>query len=174
MKTKQMAIDAMLIAMCAVLGYLSVDLGNIKITFESVPILIAALMYGAVDGFAVGALGTLIYQLLRYGLSVTTPLWMLPYALCGLIVGFYAQRRNFTLSRTQVMFIVIINELLITILNTGVMYVDSKIYGYYSFVYIFGTVIIRLVICVAKAVAFALIIPKLIKTISVRGKKQTG
>lgn len=173
MKTKQMATDAMLIAMCAVLGYLSVDLGNIKITFESVPILIAALMYGAADGFAVGALGTLIYQLLRYGLSITTPLWMLPYALCGLLVGLYAQRRDFALSQAQVMFIVIANELLITILNTGVMYVDSKIYGYYSFVYIFGTVIIRVVICIVKAFVYALVIPRLIKSISAHtGKRE--
>ena len=174
MKTKQMAINAMLMAMCAVLGYVSVDLGNIKITFESVPIIMAALMFGAKDGFAVGALGTLIYQLLRYGITVTTPLWMLPYALCGLLVGLYAQRRGFDLHQSQLMFIIIANELLVTLLNTGVMYVDSKIYGYYSFVYIFGTIVIRFVICVIKAVVYALLIPKLIRSIRARGASQSG
>ena len=174
MKTKQMALDAMLMAMCAVLGYLSVDLGNIKITFESVPIIMAALLFGAADGFAVGALGTLIYQLLRYGISVTTPLWMLPYALCGLLMGRYAERRSFALSPKQLMFIIIANELLITVLNTGVMYVDSKIYGYYSFVYIFGTVIIRFVICIVKAAVYAVLIPKLIRSIREHAAGKSG
>ena len=172
MSAKRLAVNGMLAAMCAVLGYLSLDMGNIKITFESVPIIIAALMFGAKDGFAVGALGTLIYQLLRYGISVTTPLWMLPYALCGLLIGLYVQHRDFALTQKQVMFIIVVNELLVTILNTGVMYVDSKIYGYYSFVYIFGTIVIRFVLCIVKAVLYALIIPKLIQSIRAQGKKQ--
>ena len=40
MKTKQLTLDAMLAAMCAVLGYVALDMGNIKITFESLPILL--------------------------------------------------------------------------------------------------------------------------------------
>ena len=70
----QLVIDAMLIAVCAVLGYLAIDLTSIKITFESLPILIAALLFGPVDGITVGAFGTLIYQYLRYGFTATTAL----------------------------------------------------------------------------------------------------
>ena len=44
--TKQLTLDAMLAAMCAVLGYLAIDTGTVKVTFESVPVLIAALMFG--------------------------------------------------------------------------------------------------------------------------------
>ncbi len=153
--TKQLALDAMLAAMCAVLGYLSLDLGNLKITFESVPILIAALLFGPADGAAVGLVGTLIYQLLRYGVSVTTPLWIAPYVLCGLLVGLYAKRRGFALDRKQTAFIVISNELLITALNTVALYVDSRIYGYYSAAFIFGSLALRIVICVAKALAYS-------------------
>jgi hypothetical protein len=51
--------------------------------------------------------------------------------------------------------------LMITVLNTGVMYIDSKIYGYYSFVYIFGTLGIRLAICIGKAIVYGLILPRL-------------
>ena len=77
-KTKKLAMDSMLAAMCAVLGYLSLDFGNLKITFESVPILLGALLLGPIDGMAIGGVGTLLYQLVRYGVSVTTLLWILP------------------------------------------------------------------------------------------------
>ncbi len=162
LNTKRLTIDAMLAALCAVLGYISLDLGNLKITFESLPILLGALLFGAQDGLLIGAIGTFIYQFLRYGLTATTVLWILPYVICGLLVGLYAQKKRFILSRKQVLMVVILNELLITILNTGVMYIDSKLFGYYSFVYIFGSFFLRLVICVGKAAAFGILLPKLI------------
>ena len=61
--------------------------------------------------------------------------------------------------------IVIINELLITILNTGVIYVDSKIYGYYTAALIVGSLVPRLLICVGKAVAFGLVLPGVIRAV---------
>ena len=94
MKTRKLALNAVLAAMCAALGALALDLNSIKITFESFPILLGALLFGPLDGLAVGFVGTLLYQLLRYGVSVTTPLWILPYALAGLVTGFYAKRRG--------------------------------------------------------------------------------
>jgi ECF transporter S component (folate family) len=163
-----MAVDAMLAAMCAVLGYLAIDLGNLKITFESVPILVGALLFGPVDGAAVGFVGTLLYQLLRYGVSATTLLWIAPYVLCGFLVGLYAQRRQFRLTQGQVIFIVVANELLITALNTGVLYVDSKIYGYYSPAFIFGSLAIRFAICIGKALAYSFALPPLLRSVRMR------
>lgn len=156
MKVRQLTTDAMLAAACAVLGYIAVDLGNIKITFESFPILLGALLFGPLDGLIVGGIGTFIYQMLRYGFSATTFLWILPYVLCGFIVGFWAKKKDFTFTKSALTVTVVLNELLITVLNTGVLYIDSKIYGYYNPVYIFGSTGIRLVICIVKAVVFAL------------------
>ena len=62
--TAQIAINAMLAALCAVLGYFSLDFVNLKITFESFPVLLAGMMYGPVNGAMVGLTGTFIYQLL--------------------------------------------------------------------------------------------------------------
>lgn len=155
----------MMAAMCAVLGYLSIDMGNLKVTFESLPILISALLFGPASGMAVGGIGTLIYQMMRYGISATTVLWMLPYIVCGFLVGWYAKKSDFNLSSQKVMVLVVFNELLITILNTGVLYVDSKLYGYYSAVFIFGSLIPRIAICIGKAVAFGLILPNLTKAL---------
>ena len=161
--TQQLTLDAMLAAMCAVLGYLAIDTGTVKITFESVPVLVAALMFGPIDGMAVGFVGTLVYQLLRYGVSVTTPLWILPYVLCGLIVGLYAKKKPFPLKQGQIVFIIVVAELVITALNTLTLYVDSKVYGYYFPGIIQGALVLRLVLCVVKAVAYAYVLPLLLK-----------
>lgn len=166
--TRKLAFDAMLAAMCAVLGYVSLDFVNLKITFESVPILIGALLFGPADGAAIGFVGTLIYQLLRYGVSATTLLWILPYVLCGFLAGLYAVQRGFELTQKQMVFTIVTNELLITALNTLVLYVDSKIYGYYSAAFIFGSLTLRLVICVGKALAYAFALPPLLRAVRKR------
>ena len=57
MKTKQLTLDAMLAAMCAVLGYVALDMGSIKITFESLPILLGAMLFGPVDACSSAASG---------------------------------------------------------------------------------------------------------------------
>ena len=118
MKTRKLALNAVLAAMCAALGALALDLNSIKITFESFPVLLGALLFGPLDGLAVGFVGTLLYQLLRYGVSVTTPLWILPYALAGLMTGCYAKRRGFSLTTGQTVGIVVAAEVLVTALNT--------------------------------------------------------
>lgn len=153
----------MLAAMCAVLGVLSLDFGNMKITFESLPTILGAALFGPLDGMAIGMVGSLIYQLLKYGFSVTTLLWILPYAASGFIVGSYAKKRGFDMSAKQLIFIAVLSELIITTLNTGVMYIDSKVYGYYSFIYIFGTIIPRYVLCVGKAVVYGVSLPLLMR-----------
>ena len=160
--TKQLATDAMLAAMVAVLGYVSLDFTSIKITFESVPILIGALLFGPADGAAIGLVGTLVYQLLRYGVSVTTPLWILPYMLAGLLVGLIAKGEK-ELSLKRLALAVFSSSLLIFLLNTLVLYLDSKIYGYYSPVYIFGSFLPRLVICLGKAAAYTALLPELLR-----------
>ena len=165
MKTHRLALCAMLSAMCAVLGYLSLDLGNLKITFESFPILVGAFLFGPLEGLAVGGVGTLIYQLLRYGVTVTTPLWILPYLLCGLLAGSFARRESFIPSASRLTLAVTACQVLITGLNTAVLYVDSKIFDYYSFAFIFGTLPIRLALCVGQSIVFSLALPPLLKAL---------
>lgn len=163
----QMAIDAMLAAMCtAIAALITLKLGgNLEITFESVPVHIAALLFGPVDGMIVAGIGNFIYQLLfsGYGLTATTALWILPYIVCGFIVGAYARRRDYRLTRAQLVFIIVVSELCVTLLNTFALFVDSKLFGYYSAAFVFGTLALRLVICVAKAVCYGLLLPALLQ-----------
>ena len=72
MNTKRLVTVAVLIALYTVLSLFSANLGLIKLTFESFPVLVASLMFGWVDGLLVGAVGGLLNQMLTYGFTVTT------------------------------------------------------------------------------------------------------
>ncbi len=154
---------AMLAAVCAALGYISLETGNFKITFESLPVLLSGMMFGAIDGMLVGGIGTFIYQILRYGITATTFLWIAPYVLCGFFTGAVMRKLAARTEPKRIMFIVVSAELLIFVLNTCALYVDSIIYGYYSAVFIFGTIPLRIAFCVVKSVIFGILLPILLK-----------
>jgi riboflavin transporter len=164
-KTKKLAIDSLLAAMCAVLGAVAIDLSSIKITLESFPVLLGALLFGPIDGMAIGFVGTLLYQLLRYGVSATTLLWILPYAVSGLLVGAYAKKKGYWLNAGQTLLIVVISEVIVTLLNTGVMYVDAKMYGYWFRGFITAMLIPRALVCVLKSAVFGTILPKIVQVV---------
>ena len=162
-RTVRLTVNAMLAALCACLGYISLDLGNLKITFESLPVLMAGLMFGPASGAAVGGIGTFIYQVLRYGITATTPLWMLPYILMGIAAGAYAKKAFFSNTNRQILVITVICEVLVFVINTGVILADSLIYGYYSAPYVFGSLGIRFIICMVKSAAFGAVLPGILK-----------
>lgn len=163
--TKKLALDGMCTAMCTVLGYIAIDTGSVKVTFESLPILAGAFLFGPVDGLAIGTVGTLLYQLLRYGVSATTPLWILPYTLCGLAAGLCAQRADLSRARRALTATMVGCELLVTLCNTIALYVDSQLYGYYFPGFITGSLALRLVLCIVKALAFSAVLPRLLHAV---------
>lgn len=173
MSTRRLTTLALLSAINVVLCIIApIKLSNIKFTFEAFPILIAGILGGPIDGLIVGTLGSAIYQLFfsGYGLMITTPLWILPHAISGLIVGLYSKKHNYSLTNKQTIFICILSALLVTILNTVGIYVDSKIYGYYTFVYVFGSIIFKIIAGIILAIIYSLIIPKLIKKLNILNK----
>ena len=161
--TKRLAADAMLAAMFVCLSLVSISLPNMKITLDSLPVLVAAFLFGPLDGLAVGLTGSFLNQMLTYGFTATTLLWILPAGLRGLLVGLYAKKHSFELTQKQTIFIVVLSALAVTALNTVIMAVDSLIYGYYSTAYVFGALVFRIIAGVLTAVVFSLIIPPLIK-----------
>jgi uncharacterized membrane protein len=121
------------------------------------------LLLGPIDGLVVGGVGSFIYQLFfsGYGITVTTFLWILPHTISGLIAGLYAKYKKFTLSFSQTCFIVIISNLLVTTLNTLALYVDSRMFGYYSKMLVFGSLGIKVIVGIILAIIYSLTIPKL-------------
>ena len=92
MKTKQLVIDAMLVAVYYVLSsYLSVNLGGLRVTLDVLPVAVAAALFGPVNGLVVGFVGNFLFQLAGpYGISVTTVLWALPDAARDAWMAWYA------------------------------------------------------------------------------------
>ncbi|MBQ9765694.1 MAG: folate family ECF transporter S component [Lachnospiraceae bacterium] len=89
--TKQLCVNAVIIALFFVLDFLAIRIGNnMKITFSGLPIIVSAIFYGPVAGMAVGFIGALLGQMATYGIGLTTIFWILPAAVRGLVVGLFA------------------------------------------------------------------------------------
>ena len=162
--THRLALDAMLSAMFDVLSLISISLPNMKITLDALPVLVAAVLLGPLDGLCVGLAGSFLNQLLTYGLGPTTILWIIPAGVRGLLVGLYARHHDFELTKRQLLWITISTALLVTALNTLFMYFDSKIIGY-PFAATLPTVFFRILAGVLTSIAFSLILPGIVKAL---------
>lgn len=80
---------ALLIAMMFLLKRtIAIETPFIKINFASLPIMLAAMLFGPTEGMTVGLLGELIAQIIGpYGLVPTTPLYVAPSAIRGFVIG---------------------------------------------------------------------------------------
>lgn len=155
---RRIATDAVLIALFYGLSLLSVEIGGVKITFDALPVIIAAVLFGPVDGVLVGFLGALLEQMIKYGFTATTLLWVLPAAVRGLFIGVSALVLKKQMSvdtllekkRPYIYFVVcILSGILVSTLNTFAFYVDSKLFHYYEYHMIFGIFWLRIVLGMA-------------------------
>lgn len=165
-KTQKMAVSAMLAALYFALSMLAIPVGGLKLTFEHLPVIIAALMFGPVDALIVGALGELANQMMTYGITATTILWMTPAMFRGLSMGLCAKLLSGSVGTNAVIekklpvgFLVtcVISGLICSLLNTFTLYVDSKMYGYYSYAMVFGVLWIRLAASAVSSVVMAVV-----------------
>lgn len=160
--TRRIAIDGMLSALCFVLAaYCSIEVSNsIKFTLDAFPIIMAAFMFGPIDGMIVGGVGTFLYQIVNYGLSYTTLMWIFPALVRGVFLGVYAKIKNFDLKRTEMLIVVIISSLLVTALNTLIIYLDGKIWGYATAV--ITMLPYRIISSIVIAVIYGLLVPEVV------------
>ena len=165
---KKITFTGVLIAIFVILGtYLSINVYNIKITFQNLPLFVGAILYGPIDGFLIGFLGMFVSQLLSpYGFTYTTFLWCMPQAITGAILGYLVKKYDIKVENGPKFWILIIMmHLLITLLNTIVIYIDAKIMGYYSFVYVFSSFVLRILTSIVVGVVYACVIPIMIRII---------
>ncbi len=165
LKTKLLTQLAVLAALCVLLSLLVIPIGNIHITLESLPITIAALPFGPLPAAAVALVSELLMQILSYGFTATTLLWLIPPVVRALIIGFAAvsfKRRGQFLEDKPLWCYAscIVAAIATTLLNTGVIWLDSVIYGYFSVAYVFGSALVRFAVGIlAAAVTATLSIP---------------
>ena len=145
MSTRKMVTIAMLTAVYVVLNFAgTVRLGWINISVASLPVIVGAMLYGPVGGLLVGLLG----------------------AFMGLLVGVYAKHCGYKFSSGQLTLALIGTALVVTALNTGAMYIDSVIYNYYSYAYVFGGLVVRIISGAATAVLMVFVAPPVVNLLN--------
>ena len=155
--------DGMLLAMYIVLSTLTVRITpNLQITFTGIAIIMASVLYGFPDAIFVALFGSFIAQLRGpYGLSITTPIWMIPPILRAVVFGLIYElylKKGIRLEDKRGLYITfaIIAGLITTIANTGAIYLDAKIFGYSASIAILES-IFRFVSSVASSIFIALL-----------------
>ncbi|MBQ5327797.1 MAG: folate family ECF transporter S component [Oscillospiraceae bacterium] len=163
MKPKRLVTNAMLIAMYVVLSLVAtINAGNMKFTLDSLPIIVGAALFGPVDGMLIGLLGSFTNQLITWGLGPTTLLWIIPAGVRGLLIGLFAKHHNFDMSFKQTQFITISTALVVTALNTAVLYADAWIMGYH-YAAVFIDLVLRITAGIIIAFIFGAILPHILK-----------
>jgi len=159
---------AIMAALYVLLTMISVKMGNLHITFASLPVVVTAVLFGPVEACVTALLGEFLNQMLSYGFTATTVLWLIPPAVRGLIIGAAALRlmksgRPMD-SRPAVFYTACAGAAVCTtVCNTAVIWLDSVIYHYYTFAYVFGDMLVRFVTGMITAVLIATVAIPLVR-----------
>lgn len=102
-KVYTICIASMMAALSIILDVLSVRTDSSKITLYSLPLLLSGFLFGPWVGLLSGLASGLISQIILYGFSVTTPIWIVAPMLWGFLSGMlfhkaFKKERNFGLS----------------------------------------------------------------------------
>ena len=123
--------------------------------------MLCAVIYGPLDAIFVGGIGELINQMTTFGLTPTTLLWILPIVCRGLCVGMckkilvkYMNPTQIIQQKVPLVFVVVCvcSGVFSSMLNTLALYVDSKMFGYYSFALVFGALAVRILLSVLTSI----------------------
>ena len=151
---------AMLAALSFLLNMVQIRLpANLRVTFDSLPIVVGALLFGPVEATLAALIGEFFTQLLsEYGLTATTMLWLIPPALRGLTIGLVAWGLRGTGrpldTRIPLCYgVCLLAGILTTAANTAVIWLDSVINHYYTIAFVFGSALIRFATGMLTAVA---------------------
>ena len=157
---RRLVLNAVLIALYYALGLWRIPIGNMwRVSVAPFAVILGALAFGPVDGLIVGLMGEFVTQILGpYGLTPTTLLWCLGEAVHGLTLGLFAwlvlkkwlvsEKKLSAAQMVMVLCACISTAILSSLCNTLALYVDSKMFGYYSYAMVFGALVVRLILSV--------------------------
>lgn len=166
-KLKNLVFIALYTAIFVVLSiYGTISLSGMKLTLQNLPIYIGAITLGSVSGATIGFAGMLINQMLTYGFTATTLFWVLPQTIIGGVCGYLFENKKVRVGGGLKFWICIITlQVVLTIINTIVIAIDALVYGYYSFIVVFGPLILRLMVSILTGIVFCIVIPAIVKMI---------
>ena len=105
--------------------------GSLKISLSGLPIIIVAIFGGPIWGAATGFVGAFIGQMISYGFTPMTLLWVLPAVVRGLSVGLLFKLFKKSTAPSILISITCISSILVTIFNTIAKMADFALYGAY-------------------------------------------
>ena len=136
-KVSRICGDGMLLAVYIILSIITIKITpNFQITFTGLAIILTCVLYGLPDAILVATLGAFVSQLRSvYGLTITTPIWMIPPILRAVVFGAIYElylKHGIKLENKKVLFIIfaIAAGLVTTAANTGAIFLDAYIYSY--------------------------------------------
>ncbi len=148
----------MMAALSIVIDLVSIRLDNIfvKYTFYPLPLLLCGIIFGYKYGFLAGFVEGFISQVIVYGLSLTTPIWMLAPICWG--VGSGLLRLIFKKNdHIDIVIIVFLTSFVCLGVNTVASILDG-ILLHYDYSYIFASIITRLITSLIMGVIYSFII----------------
>ena len=137
---------SMVSALSFVLGRLTLSFDNLKITFAAFPILLLACISSYWGDAAIASfVAQFLSQMLTYGLSMTTVLWIFPSVFRAVVFWFLVHKilKN-NLHKVSYYVGADVIAVSVTVLNTLVIALDAIIFGYYTPTYVYGMFFIRL------------------------------
>lgn len=137
---------SMVSALSFVLGRLTLSFDNLKITFAAFPILLLACVSPYWGDAAIASfVAQFLSQMLTYGLSMTTVLWIFPSVFRAVVFWFLVHKilKN-NLHKVSYYIGAVVIAVSVTVLNTLVIALDAIIFGYYTPIYVYGMFFVRL------------------------------
>ncbi len=167
--TRRLVMDAFFAALYFVFArFVSIDTPIVQISFSSFPIIFCALMLGTRDALLVAFVGSYLEQVTSpYGLSPTTPLWMLPVILLALFAALFGRLlpRPLEIKKTgrllPLLVIILCGELLLTVTNTAALYIDGWVM-HYPVKALDAIALTRLINCAVRAAINCVVLPLLL------------
>ncbi len=170
--TKRMVTDALLAAMYFALTYFVIKPAgdSLKITFASLALVVTALLFGPADACIVAFIGEFLYQTILYGVTATTPIWLVPPVLHAFLLGLFAKllgkKGKPLYAQTVPCYLVCVGTAVLnSFANSAALYADSHIYGYYKPELVFGMMLVRILLAIATAMLVALVARPLLETL---------
>ena len=144
--------------------YGTVNFSGMKLTLQNLPIYIGAISLGAIPGATIGFAGMFINQMITYGFTATTLFWVLPQTIIGGVCGYLFENKIVKIGGGLKFWVCIITlQASLTILNTIVIAIDALVFGYYSFILVFGPLILRMMSSILTGIVYCVVIPAIIR-----------
>ena len=169
---KLICLSGIMAAMYVGLDFLAVSVsagfgGTLKISLSGLPVIIVAIFGGPIWGAATGFIGAFIGQMITYGMSATTILWILPAVARGISMGLLFRAFKKSMKPGTLILETCISSLLVTLLNTGAMLVEQKLYGYYqTYMAIYVAIPTRILAGIVTAIVFSLMLPTIVDSLN--------